>query len=187
MTRAVVTLSSSLLVFSSMLLSCLSTNFCFEHDLLFGSSTQTIESSRFSFTASSCPIFAVTFCHVLRKEGKLKERTRVERENLRKWWQSFTSGCPTGCLCHRQVSQSQETYYCLTFAKNNQTAHSPELILVHPPTFGHVTKHANKRLPCQIFVTIPTTAFTPFSLWRVLSSAIWSPWPKEKKGTGKWQ
>ena len=40
------------------------------------------------------------------------KRTRVEGENMRRWWQVFTSGCPAGCLCHRQVSQSQETHYC---------------------------------------------------------------------------
>ena len=36
------------------------------------------------------------------------------------------------------------------------------------------SNHANKRLPFQILVTIPT-AFTHFSWWRVLSSAIRKP------------
>ena len=39
----------------------------------FSSSRQTVESSRFSFTASSCPFFPF-FCRVLRKESKHKER-----------------------------------------------------------------------------------------------------------------
>ena len=53
-------------------------------------------------------------------------------------------------------------------------------------TFSHAQKHANKRLPFQTLVTIPTIGFTHFSWWRVLSSVIRSPWQKhqERKRTG---
>ena len=52
-----------------------------------------------------------------------------------------------------------------------------------PPTqtFSHAQKHANKRLPFQTLVTIPTIAFTHFSWWRVLSSVIRSPWQKHQE------
>ena len=56
--------------------------FWFVARLSFWSSTQTIESSRFSFTASSCPIIPF-FCRVLRKESKHKERENKRRENMR--------------------------------------------------------------------------------------------------------
>ena len=56
----------------------------------------------------------------------------METENIGRWWWAFTCGCPAGCLCHTQVTQSQETHYCCpNLAKNHQPKHSPWLIQVH--------------------------------------------------------
>ena len=42
------------------------------------------------------------------------KRVKVEREreDIGRWWSAFTCGCTAGCLCHSQVTQSQETHYC---------------------------------------------------------------------------
>ena len=71
-------LSASLLVSSSKSLSCFL--LIFSWTIFLGSSTQTTESSKFS--ASSCPIFLVICCRVLRKEGK-HEESKLERERER--------------------------------------------------------------------------------------------------------
>ena len=100
LTRAAVTLSATLLACSSKSWSCLSANFCFSGTIFLGSSTQTIWSSGFSFTAAGCPIFLPTFCHVSSEEGKHEEDKKHRERNTKRWRQAFTSGCPAGCLCH---------------------------------------------------------------------------------------
>ena len=63
--------------------SCFSTNFCFSSTIVLGSSTQTIWSSGFSFSASGCPIFPPTLCHLSSEEGKHEEdKKNREREKL---------------------------------------------------------------------------------------------------------
>ena len=89
LTRAAVTLSATLLAYSSMSWICLSANFCFSGTIFLGSSTQTIRSSGFSFTASGCTIFLPTFCHVSSEEGKHKED---EKNREREKHQKMTTG-----------------------------------------------------------------------------------------------
>ena len=132
MTRAAVTLSSSLLVFSSMSLSCISTTFCFSSTIFFlWSSTQTIESSRFSLTASSCPILPVTFCHVLRKEGKHEENKSGEKQHgemMISIHQRMSRGLS---VSHTSHSITRNTLLLPNLAKNHQPSHSPWLSQVH--------------------------------------------------------
>ena len=61
------------------------------------------------------------------------KRLRVEGENMRRWWQVFTSGVSCGLsVSHTQVSQSQETHCCCqNLAKHNQPTLSLWLILVY--------------------------------------------------------
>ena len=42
--------------------------------------------------------------------GVYVKRVTMERENIWRWCSAFTGGWPTGCLCHTQVTQSQETH-----------------------------------------------------------------------------
>ena len=141
-------------------LSCFSTIFLW-------SSTQTVESSRFNFTAPSCP----SWINI--------KRTKVERERyIRRWWQAFTCGCPAGCLCHTQGNQSQETQYCCQILPK---IISRRIILGWFWPINSDLQSCSKNTPTrdllfQILVTILITAFTHFSWWRVLSSAIRSPW-----------
>ena len=69
-------------------------NFFFSSTIFLWSSTQTIESSRFRLTASSCPILPETFCQVLRKD-KHKESKSEEGERG-----------------HREMMISIQTHYC---------------------------------------------------------------------------
>ena len=131
MTRAAVILSASLFVSSSKPLGCLSTNFCFSSTIFFWSSTQTIESSRFSFTASSCPMFPVIFCHVLRKEGKHEENKSGERQHgemMISIHQRMSRGLS---VSHTSNSITRNTLLLPNLAKNHQPRHSPLLIQVH--------------------------------------------------------
>ena len=59
---------------------------------------------------------------------------------------------------------------------------SPRLTLVHQLRPSVMLKNTPTKDFFHTLVTIPTIGFTLFSWWRVLSSAMWSPWPKEKKG-----
>ena len=167
MTRAAVTLSASLFVSSSKPLSCLSTNFRFSSTIFLWSSTQTIESSSFSLTASSCPMFPVIFWHVLSEEGEHKESKNGEREKTEgdDDKHSLADVPRAVCVTHNSLNHKKHT----TAAKPSQKSSAKfSLVDSGPPTqtFSHAQKHANKRPPFQTLVTIPTTAFTHFSWWR---------------------
>ena len=92
-----------------------------------------VKSSRFSFSASSCPIFPITFCHLLKKEGQtLRESKWREREHKEMMLSTHSRGVPwAACVTHTQVTQSQETHYWCQTQRKNQPTHSPWLILVH--------------------------------------------------------
>ena len=155
MTRAAVTLSSSLLVFSSMSLSCISTTFHFSSTIFLWSSTQTIESSRFSLTASSCPILPVTFSHVLRKEGKHKESKNGEGETKGDDDKHSPADVPRAVsVTQKSLSHKKHTIA----AKPSQESSAKALSFVDSgpstQTFSDAQKHANKRPPFQTLVTI---------------------------------
>ena len=198
MTRAAVTLSASLFVFSSMSWSCLSPIFGVSCTIFFWSSTQTIESSRFSFTASSCPMFPVTFCHVLRKEGKHEENKSGETEKTKGDDDKHSpADVPRAvCVTHKSLNHKKHTIAAKPSQKSSAKAFSMVDSGPSTQTFGHAEKHANKRPPFQTLLTILTIGFTHFSWWRVLSSAIRSPWQnheerkkdrKHENKTRKWK
>ena len=71
---------------------------------------------------------------------------------------------------------------------SSRRTQSPWLTLVHQLRLSVMLKNTpTKDFFFHTLVTIHTIGFTLFSWWRVLSSAIWSPWPNQKKTTGKWQ
>ena len=169
MTRAAVTLSSSLLVFSSKPLSCLSPIFGVSSTIFFlSSSTQTIESSRFSLAASSCPTFPVTFWQVLRKRRVNIKRVKMERE--RKHGEMMISihlRVSRGLsVSHTSHSITRNTLLLPNLAENHQPRHSPWLIQVHQlrpsvmlkntPTkdpFSDLVDHSHHRLHSFLLVT----------------------------------
>ena len=95
LTRAAVTLSATLLAYSSKSRSCLSTYFCFSSTIFFGSSTQTVWSSGFSFTASVAQSFRQFFATSRVKRVNTK-RTKTQREKLKDMMTSL----------HKQLSVS---------------------------------------------------------------------------------
>ena len=90
-----------------------------------------LKSSRFGFTASSCPILPVTFCHVLRKEGNHEENESGEREHkemMIRIHQRMSCGLS---VSHTSHSITRNTPLLPNLAKNHQPRHSPWLIQVH--------------------------------------------------------
>ena len=163
----------------------LSTNFCFSGTIFLWSSTQTIKSSRFSFTATSCQIFSATFCHVLKSDGKHKESNNEEREREKQleemmigihlWMSRGLS------VSHTSHSTTRNTLFLPKLAWNYQPRHSPWLIVM-------LENAPARDLLFRPWWPFTPTAFTHFSWWwRVWSSAIRSPWQnmrREKKRTG---
>ena len=97
----------------------------FSSTIFLGSSTQTIEFSRFSFSSSSCPIFAATFCHVLRKEGKHKESKNGEWG--RTWGddkQSLADDPQAVCVTHKSLSHKKHTIAAKPSLKKSADAFS---------------------------------------------------------------
>ena len=75
------------------------------------------------------------------------------------------------------VTQSQETHHCCqTLPKHLNRRIFIGWFWTINSDLQSCSNHANKRPPFQILVDIPTTAFAHFSWWRVLSSAVRSPW-----------
>ena len=76
------------------------------------------------------------------------------------------------CVTHKSLNCKKHN----SAAKPSQKSSAKAFSLVDSgpstKTFSHAQKHANKRPPFQTLETIPTTAFTHFSWWRVLSSVI---------------
>ena len=69
-------------------------------------------SSRFTFSASSCPIFPPSFClnlPVLSQHKENKSGGREHEEMMTSLHQRVSRGLS---VSHKQVSQSQETHYC---------------------------------------------------------------------------
>ena len=107
----------------------------------------------------------------------------MKRERERETWgdderHSLADVPRAVCVTHKWLNHKKHTI-----------AAKPSLKLsakTFPLVDCHAKKRANKRPPFQTLVTILTTAFTHFSWWRVLSSAIRSldkTWG-EKKRTG---
>ena len=84
------------------------------------------------------------------------------------------------CVTHKSLNHKKHTIVAKPSPKSSVMALSLVDSGPSTKTFSHAQKHANKRLPFQTLVTIPTTAFTHFSWWRVLSSVI-----KRKRNTDR--
>ena len=83
----------------------------------------------------SCPIFQITFCHVLRTEGEHKESQNGERET--QWYYDKPSPVDVVravCVTHTSHSITGNTPLLPNLVQNNQPRHSPWLILVHQLT-----------------------------------------------------
>ena len=144
----------------------------FSSTIFLGSSTQTIEFSRFSFSSLSCPIFAATFCHVLRKEGKHKESKNGEWG--RTWGddkQSLADDPQAVCVTHKSLSHKKHTIAAKPSLKKSADAFS--LSCSKKPT--------KDPFFFRSWWPFPTTAFTHFCWWRVLSPTIRSPWQNMRR------
>ena len=162
-------LSASLLVSSSKSLSGLSTVFLFLARPSIWSSTQTIESSRFSLSSWSFPILPVTCCHVLRKEDKHKESKNWERERTYgDDAQHSLAAVPRAvCVSHKSLNHKKHTIatkLCLQII-------SQGILFGWFSSINSDLRSCSKNTPrkdSQIYVTTPTIGFTLFSWWRVL-------------------
>ena len=85
------------------------------------------------------------------------------------------------CVTHKSLNHKKHTIGAQPSQKSSVKALSLVDSGPSTQTFGHAQKHANKRPPFQTLLTIPTIGFTHFSWWRVLSSAIRSPWEKHEE------
>ena len=193
MARAAVTLIASLLVSSSKSLSCLSTFLFFQHRLTPDLRHRQVKSSRLSFPASSCPIFPITFSHVLRKESKHEESENGEGE--RTWGDdakhSLADVARAVCVTHKSLNHKKHTIA----AKPCLKSISQSILLVWFSSINSdlqsCSKKHTKKILFQTLVTILTIAFTHLFWWRFLSSAIRSPSQENERKmrikTKKWK
>ena len=83
---------------------------------------------------------------------------------------------------HTSHSITRNTLLLPNLAKNHQPRHSPWLIRVHQLRPSVMLKNTPTKDPFfQTLLTIPTIGCTHFTLWRVLSSAMRSPWQKHEE------
>ena len=130
-------------------------------------------------SVSSCPSWVNT------------KRTRMEGENMRRWWQVFTSGCPAGCLCHTHKSVNHKKHTIP--AKPNLKIISRRILLGWFWSINSDLRSCSKIRQQKTFFRL-WWPFTPlaslFSLddvFFVSCHQIFVTRPKEKKGSIKWE